>query len=1153
MSGTNLSGRTLGGFVLREQIAARQNSAVYRGFQPLLKRDVVIKVLREPLHSNNVAKERFLREAQLASRLAHPYVAHIYAYGVEDKDGLRWIAMELVQGITLDEWLCKHGPIPLDQFVPYFESVAEVVQATHACGIIHRDLKPSNFMVIEHGGRKVPKLLDFGIAKEDLDVAPATPETGPNDSPGEPHVPVEPRRADEVTNTDSKASDWHLTPSGVAIGSWAYMSPEQWDNARTVGPASDIYSLGVLAYQALTGRVPFPEENARQLYWQHRHTKVPPLGGDFSSRLDPIFQRALAKIPEARHSNATELASELRAVLQASERELLRSLAQQWAACDRAPGLLLAGDVLAGVERWMRQSPSNVLSELESSYVAASVRRARRSVRLRRLLIAAAVVIALGAVAYKWVLQKRMAEDLVTQTHVEQGRQALLHGESSEAVTHLEQAYRRGEHSSGVAFMLARSLQPRMSELGRLASSSGRMWSARFSPDGKRIVTTDDKSARMWDAGSSQLLFTMSHGDIVYQALFNPAGSRIITAGGDGTVRIWDAATGASMRELTPQRSGAKRWRYSAVAMSSHVVAAIEMMGRVAHVWDAETGTQIAELNNGAAEVASLAFSADGHWLATSGDDGVRVFDTSTWRQAVLLACPRVRSLSFDPTGARLAVGTYDGDASIWEVPSGVRLRRLREAGESVDAIAFSPDGIFVAAGNRGGAEQVWDATSGALRAQFNSHHGEIYAVEFSPTGNLLLSAGADGAVVVSNVATGMPLVGLEGPTNLVIAAHFDPESRRVVGASWDGTARIWSAAAPYRRWESSPLGVECNTAESLVPDQRFIALSCRNHGTRVWDTARGEVLADLPVVTPVEEDYDSAFPALTATGDRAAIARGNTVEVYALPSGQLLRTIGHRAAVNAVAFAPAGHDLISGAVDGSLLITRDDRDPIALPRSLAGIDAATILADGRVVAADASNRLRVIDPDRSVLLTDLAAPSRMRLLRPSPDGTRLVTISTRRKQAPPALWDLDLYRLVAQFDGHVGRVFNARFVAGGREILTAGRDGTVRLWNASTGSPRQSFQGDSHFLADATLAPDGSMVVAGGSDGFLRFWDASNGRLLWMLHAHKSYIIGVHSEGSDIVTRGFAGDVSRWTLPPSDSIIEACHASACASAAPEK
>jgi WD40 repeat protein len=200
------------------------------------------------------------------------------------------------------------------------------------------------------------------------------------------------------------------------------------------------------------------------------------------------------------------------------------------------------------------------------------------------------------------------------------------------------------------------------------------------------------------------------------------------------------------------------------------------------------------------------------------------------------------------------------------------------------------------------------------------------------------------------------------------------------------------------------------------------------------------------------------------------------------------------------------------------------------------------------MVIADANQRLRVIGPGRNTLLKELAASSRIRLLRPSLDGRRLVTISTASEQAPPTLWDLEQYRLVAQLDGHVGRVFTARFVSagGGHEILTAGADGAVRTWDAATGRPHQRFRGDSHFLADAVLTPDGSMVVAGGSDGFLRFWDTSNGHLLWTLQAHTSYVISVHYEGDDIVTRGFAGDIARWALPSPDKIIEACRASTC-------
>jgi WD40 repeat protein/serine/threonine protein kinase len=1145
MGDLDLCGRTLGDFVLRTKIDEGGFGLVYRAEQQSLKRTVVVKVLHPERIGRGASVERFLREARLAAQLDHPYAAHVYASGVEEDVELWWIAMELVKGVTLAAWLKKHGAMPLERFVPFFDCVAEVLHEAHVLGIVHRDLKPDNMMVIERGGRLFPKLLDFGIAKADHEFFDGETILDRIATPLDLPTPRE-----NLIRTKTGEHE-RLTPSGIPMGSVPYTAPEQWCNAAEVGPAADIYSLGVVIYEALSGRRPFTAKTASEYAELHRYGEIPrvdymTLGYDLAKNVDRVLGRALGKYPLHRQDNVLKLAEELQAVLRASDRQQLRASAQQWQDQACPPGMLWGGDVLAKLDFVTEQAAEGNLGPLECSFVAASQRRARRRLWLRRALVALAPVVVIGVLLYRGVLQKRMADRIAIESEIEQGRQSLLNGKSSEAVHHLGQAYERGERGDGVMFMFARALQPRMSEIARFTDHSGRVWSAVFAPDDKRVLTTDDKSAQMWDAASGQRLFAMSHGDTVYAAAFSSDGSKIITAGGDGTVRIWNAATGAPIRELRYQGSGAKQWRYAAVATSSSFVAATDTMGRIAHVWDAETGTQVAELANDGPGIYLVAFSGNGHWLATSGRDEVRVFDTLSWRQVAAIPGPRVRSLAFDPASARLAIGTNDGVAAIWDVPSGARLGNLRDAGASVDAVAFSRDGALVAAASRDGMVHVWSVPSGSLRTEFHSHRDKIYTVEFSASGDLLLTAGADGAAVLSNVATGLAVARLEGPKSLVIAAHFDSTSRRVVGASWDGTARVWNAASPYRRWASAPIGPDCNNEESLVPDQRYIALACPNHGTRVWDTSRGEQIAELPEVTSVEGDYSSAFPALTAAGDLAAIARGKTVEVYAIPSGQLIRTIVHPAAVNAVAFASSGHDLVSGAVDGSLLITRGERDSVTLAAASAGIDAAAILADGRVVVA-AGGRLRVIDPDRNALLMDLAAP-RIRLLRTSPDGRRLVGISTTREQSPPTLWDLEKYSLVGQLEGHIGRVFTARFVGdGGHQILTAGADGTARLWSAATGRPGQTFQGDSHFLVDAALAPDGSVIVAGGSDGFLRFWDA-HGRLLWTMQAHRSYVVGLHYEGDDLVTRGFAGDVAGWSLPPSGKAIDACRASACAS-----
>jgi len=289
--------------------------------------------------------------------------------------------------------------------------------------------------------------------------------------------------------------------------------------------------------------------------------------------------------------------------------------------------------------------------------------------------------------------------------------------------------------------------------------------------------------------------------------------------------------------------------------------------------------------------------------------------------------------------------------------------------------------------------------------------------------------------------------------------------------------------------------------------------------------------------VTPVPgDDFASAAPAVSATGDRAAIARGSTVQVYELPGGRLLRTIAHAAPVSAVAFGGLGRDLITGAVDGSLTVTRDTGATLELTGSGA-IHIAELLPDGRLVASDAQRRLRIYDPSGAIL-ADLELPARMMSLRH--DGARLIALADYGRNAvAPVLVDLTRPRIVAQLEGHVGHVFSARWVGGGR-LVTAGADGTARLWDGTSGQLVRIYRGGSRFLADAIPAFDG-LLIGGDGDGVLRFWDMATGARLWTLQAHKSAIIAVHVDGDDLVTRGFTGEISRWRLPKSEQVIDGC------------
>ncbi|HEV7556530.1 MAG TPA: serine/threonine-protein kinase, partial [Kofleriaceae bacterium] len=247
----DLRGRKLGELVVGDCIGKGGFGALYLADQPLLGRQAVVKVLHERLRANNEALERFMREARLASRLDHPYAAHIYAFGVEP-DGLAWIAMEHVHGTTLAHWLRVRGRLPLAELVPFLECVAEVVQTAHDSGIIHRDLKPSNVMVIERAGRWLPKLLDFGIAKLVTDAV--QPENRPD--------------------AEVAATQPALTQANATLGSPPYMSPEQFADPLTVGPAADVYSLGVMAYEMLAGHRPFEANDTAALDYMHRNAPV---------------------------------------------------------------------------------------------------------------------------------------------------------------------------------------------------------------------------------------------------------------------------------------------------------------------------------------------------------------------------------------------------------------------------------------------------------------------------------------------------------------------------------------------------------------------------------------------------------------------------------------------------------------------------------------------------------------------------------------------------------------------------------------------------------------------------------------------------------------------------------------------------------------
>jgi serine/threonine-protein kinase len=272
----------IGQFKIVQRIGKGGMGAVYKAEQPAMGRHVAVKILHRNLASRPDLVSRFRREARAMSRLTHPNTVRVFLYGQLENQAL-YIVMEYLEGLNLHQITKRQGPMALDRAARILIQCCGALEEAHHAGIIHRDLKPENILLTEQGGMTdFPKILDFGLAKvHDIDLAGSSP----------------------------------LTQEGMVFGTPEFMSPEQ-AKGNTLDSRSDLYSLGTILYEMITGKLPFEARNPAD-YIRH-HIKSPPIPVtqrvpelQFPPELDAFFARVLAKERETRFQSANELAEAL--------------------------------------------------------------------------------------------------------------------------------------------------------------------------------------------------------------------------------------------------------------------------------------------------------------------------------------------------------------------------------------------------------------------------------------------------------------------------------------------------------------------------------------------------------------------------------------------------------------------------------------------------------------------------------------------------------------------------------------------------------------------------------------------------------------------------------------------------------------------------
>lgn len=273
-----------GQFQILQKIGSGGMGSVYKAAQPAMNRMVAVKILHPKLTNRKDLVSRFRREARAMSHLQHPNTVKVFLYG-DLEDGSLYIVMEYLEGRNLNQVVRKEGPLPAERALPILIQVCGALQEAHLQGIIHRDLKPENIFLSTNGGLKdYPKVLDFGLAK--------------------------------VTERELRPGSVMLTQEGMVFGTPEFMSPEQ-AQGKPLDPRSDIYSLAVILYEVLTGKLPFDARTPME-YIQMHVTRTPiPLDERipdkrFPRGLGDVLNKALEKEPDDRYANAAEFANALK-------------------------------------------------------------------------------------------------------------------------------------------------------------------------------------------------------------------------------------------------------------------------------------------------------------------------------------------------------------------------------------------------------------------------------------------------------------------------------------------------------------------------------------------------------------------------------------------------------------------------------------------------------------------------------------------------------------------------------------------------------------------------------------------------------------------------------------------------------------------------
>jgi len=906
------------------------------------------------------------------------------------------------------------------------------------------------------------------------------------DRHGEPHV-TDFGLAKKVT------ADSGLTLSGEVVGTPSFMAPEQAaGQGKHLTTAADVYSLGAVLYELLTGRPPFHAETLMETLRQvidNEPARPSTLNPKLDRDLDTICLKCLEKKPEQRYGSAEALADEL----------------ERW--LNHEPILARPVTVPERVVKWARRRPA-VAGLVAVSHVAAAVVGVllllhQAELKRERDVAKQAQQQAETAEAKSEVAQKE-TQQTAMRLRLESARYAFDSGEISLGLAQLAYVLRQDPKNLAVSEWLLSALtlhQHCLPTYRRLEISGDAPAAAmHVRPDRGLavIVESGGRHARIRDTRSGKpLTNALEHPAAIQLVIFSADGQRVLTTAADRVVRQWDTATGLPAGSPVVSSDPVTAAGFSANGRRIFTTST----DRTARVWDAQTGQSVGQ--------------------PLSHDKAVNFAELS-------------------PDGSRMVTGISDRVARLWDIHTGGKPLELKH-GDRVNAAAFSPDGERLATVSSDKTARLWDVLTGRQLGEPMPHLGLAKIAAFSPDGNRLITGADEPYLRMWDAYTGRSLG--EG------LRHGFSRPKSVAFNAGGGTLFAQIDARSYWTWDvrpsrALPLLIRLSQPmrdATFSPDGTRVAIAAGTNLTQIWNAETGQPTG-APLITKSEGLAARFSP------DGAALltlTSGSAVQLWETQTGKLRGELSHLAKIRAAVFSHDGGLIATASSDGTARVW-DGRTGQPLSQPLAhgkDVFTARFSPDGRIVLTGSADRMaRLWDAGNGQLIAEPLEHGGGSVwdARFSPDGRRIVTMcsdraarvwerqSTNKPSGQSARWT------VVALMRHEADLTTAVFSSNGRRVLTASADRTARIWNAQTGQLTPGLPHRGTVVA-AEFSPDGTRVLTASDDHTARLWDARTGHPITEPLRHDGPLSSARfsPDGRRVVTASVDKTARVWDVPP--------------------